>query len=65
MLVASARHQPGFIRRPCHIATSLSLEPDETDYAPFSQQGGLGRAHQLFGPELNRPLDERNLTLAA
>ena len=48
-----------------HIATSLSIEPDDFDYAPFSQQGGLGRAHQLFGPELNRILDELNLTLAA
>ncbi len=32
-----------------HIASSLSIEPDDFDYAPFSQQGGSGKAHQLFG----------------
>jgi len=31
------------------IATSLSIETDDFDLAPFVQQGGLGRAHQLFG----------------
>jgi type I restriction enzyme R subunit len=48
-----------------HIATSLSIEPDDFDYAPFSQQGGLGRAHQLFGDGLNKLLEELNSTLAA
>ncbi len=27
-----------------HIATSLSIEPDDFDYAPFSQRGGLGQS---------------------
>ncbi len=35
-----------------HIATSLSIESDDFDYAPFSQRGGLGKAHQLFGEQL-------------
>jgi type I restriction enzyme R subunit len=48
-----------------HIATSLSIEPEDFDYAPFSQQGGLGRAHQLFGEQLPRLLDELNEVLAA
>jgi type I restriction enzyme R subunit len=48
-----------------HIATSLSIEPDDFDYAPFSQRGGLGRAHQLFGDKLLPLLDELNHTLAA
>jgi type I restriction enzyme R subunit len=48
-----------------HIATSLSIEPDDFDYAPFSQRGGLGKAHQLFGEQLPRLLDELNTVLAA
>ena len=35
-----------------HIATSLSIEPEDFDYAPFSQRGGLGKAHQLIGDKL-------------
>jgi type I restriction enzyme R subunit len=48
-----------------HIATSLSIEQDDFDYAPFSQQGGLGKAHQLFGEQLPKLLDELNEALAA
>jgi type I restriction enzyme R subunit len=48
-----------------HIATSLSIEPEDFDYAPFSQQGGLGKAHQLFGEQLPRLLEELNEVLAA
>jgi hypothetical protein len=46
-----------------HIATSLSIEPDDFDYAPFSQRGGLGNAHQLFGEQLPALLDELNEVL--
>jgi type I restriction enzyme R subunit len=48
-----------------HIATSLSIEPDDFDFAPFSQQGGLGKAHQLFGEGLTSLLNELNEVLAA
>jgi type I restriction enzyme R subunit len=48
-----------------HIATSLSIEPDDFDFAPFAQQGGLGKAHQLFGTDLPKLLDELNQVLAA
>jgi type I restriction enzyme R subunit len=48
-----------------HIATSLSIEPDGFDYSPFTQRGGLGKAHQLFGAELPHLLDELNEALAA
>jgi type I restriction enzyme R subunit len=48
-----------------HIATSLSIEPDDFDLAPFSQRGGLGKAHQLFGEQLPKLLDELNEVLAA
>jgi len=48
-----------------HIATSLSIEPEDFDYSPFRQRGGLGKVHQLFGEQLPRLLDELNEALAA
>jgi len=48
-----------------HIATSLSIDPEDFNLAPFSQQGGLGKAHQLFGSDLPKLLDELNEVLAA
>ncbi len=48
-----------------HVATSLSIEPEDFDYAPFSQRGGLGRAGQIFGDQLNPLLEELNEALAA
>ena len=48
-----------------HIATSLSIEPEDLDLTPFNQRGGLGKAHQLFGEQLPRLLDELNTVLAA
>ena len=35
-----------------HIAGSVSMEMGDFQYAPFNQQGGLGRAYHLFGEEL-------------
>ena len=29
-----------------HIAANLGIEPDDFEYAPFSQHGGLGKVHQ-------------------
>ena len=46
-------------------ATSLSIEPEDFDSVPFNQQGGLGKAHQLFGDTLPDLLDELNRVLAA
>jgi type I restriction enzyme R subunit len=48
-----------------HIAANLSIEVDHFDLAPFAQQGGLGRAYQVFGDNLNKTLDELNTVLAA
>ncbi len=48
-----------------HIATTLTIETDDFDYAPFSQQGGLGKAHQVFGDGLDRILEELNEVLVA
>jgi type I restriction enzyme R subunit len=48
-----------------HIAANLVIEVEDFDYAPFSQQGGLGKVHQVFGDDLNKMLDELNGVLAA
>ena len=48
-----------------HIAASLGIEIDDFDLPPFSQQGGLGRVHQLFGAELPTVLASLTKSLAA
>ncbi|MFO0903194.1 MAG: type I restriction-modification enzyme R subunit C-terminal domain-containing protein [Pirellulales bacterium] len=48
-----------------HIAASLAVERDDLDEVPFSQYGGLGRAHELFGDQLTAILEELNGRLAA
>ncbi|SRR5579884_736476 len=48
-----------------HIGTSLAIEPDDFYETPFSQRGGLGKAHQLFGDGLAPLLDELNARLVA
>jgi type I restriction enzyme R subunit len=48
-----------------HIAANLSIGTDDFDFAPFMQQGGIGRAHQVFGKDYQRVIEELNETLAA
>ena len=48
-----------------HIAGSVSIEPRDFQFAPFSQRGGLARAHALFGDDLSGLLEELNLELVA
>jgi type I restriction enzyme R subunit len=48
-----------------HIAASLVISADDFQYTPFSQHGGLGKAHEVFGDHLNPLIDELNETLAA
>jgi type I restriction enzyme R subunit len=48
-----------------HIATSLSIDPEDFEYTPFGERGGLGKAHQLFGEQLPGLLDELNQKLVA
>jgi type I restriction enzyme R subunit len=48
-----------------HVAANLVVEPDDFEYAPFAQEGGLGKVHQLFGGELNNLIEERDGALAA
>jgi type I restriction enzyme R subunit len=48
-----------------HIATSLEIQLDDLDYAPFAEAGGLGRAVQVFGSGLREVIGELNEVLAA
>jgi len=48
-----------------HIASSLAIDQDDFEYAPFNQLGGLGKAYELFGDQLAAILDELNARLAA
>jgi type I restriction enzyme, R subunit len=45
--------------------SSPGVELDDFDHAPFTQRGGLGKAHQLVGEQLPKLLDELNEVLAA
>ncbi len=47
-----------------HVAGNGSMEVADFQYAPFNQQGGLGKAYQLFGDELAALLGEMNGALA-
>jgi len=48
-----------------HVASSLSIETDAFDLAPFDQRGGLGKAYQVFGDRLQPLLNELNEVLVA
>ena len=48
-----------------HIAANLSIVPDDFEYSPFAQEGGMGRVYQLFGAELPQVLEAMNRELAA
>jgi len=39
------------------------VRPSDFDDIPFSQEGGLGRAYDLFGERLNPLLEELNKAL--
>ena len=43
-----------------HIAGSVSMEMSDFQYAPFNQQGGLGKAYELFEDGLGGLLEELN-----
>jgi len=43
-----------------HIAGSVSMEMGDFQYSPFNQQGGLGKAYELFGDEVGTLLEELN-----
>ena len=48
-----------------HIAANLGIVPDDFEYSPFAQGGGIGKVYQLFGAELPKVLEAMNRELAA
>ena len=48
-----------------HIASSLMIEQDDFEYAPFNQFGGICRAYELFGDRLAEIMEDLNARLAA
>ncbi|HAD04638.1 MAG TPA: hypothetical protein DCF93_08470 [Desulfuromonas sp.] len=44
---------------------NLQIESEDFEYAPFAQEGGIGKGWQLFGEDLQRLLDELNGALVA
>ena len=47
------------------IGASLQIGVEDFDYVPFAERGGIGKAHELFGDDLPRLLEELNVALAA
>jgi type I restriction enzyme R subunit len=48
-----------------HVATSLAVEVEDFELAPFFEKGGPVKAFQIFGPDLPKVLTEVNEALAA
>jgi type I restriction enzyme, R subunit len=48
-----------------HIATTLTIEMEDFELAPFFEKGGAAKVYQIFGPDLSQILDELNEALAA
>ena len=48
-----------------HVATSFHLDRDDLEMAPFVDEGGLGRMHNLFGNQMYAVIDELNEALSA
>jgi len=48
-----------------HVVASWEIEIDDFDSVPFVQEGGLGKATQLFGKDLHKIMKELNEMLAA
>ena len=45
------------------IAESIEITPDDFEYTPFEQMGGLGKATEVFGSKFNKLLVELNKEL--
>ncbi len=48
-----------------HLATSLTIEPDDFAFVPFVEHGGLAKASEIFGTELPTILAQLNDAVAA
>lgn len=46
-----------------HIATSMTIEPEDFDLDPFRGEGGIHAAYRAFGDQLNPLLEELNREL--
>ena len=44
-----------------HVAANLAVDRDDFEYAPFAQEGGLGRIHQLFPEGLQTIIETMNM----
>ena len=47
-----------------HVATSLTIGPDDFEFEPFVDRGGFGRANEAFDGQLGQVLTELNEVLA-
>lgn len=47
------------------VASSLGIEPEDFEMAPLVEHGGLGRAYEVFGNDLNELIDELTQALTA
>jgi type I restriction enzyme R subunit len=48
-----------------HVTSSIHVERDDLDMAPFNAKGGLGKMYQLFGESIDAVIDELNEALVA
>ena len=48
-----------------HIATTMTMEMEDFELAPFFEKGGAAKAYQIFGSDLKGILEELNEALAA
>ncbi|RTE89468.1 DEAD/DEAH box helicase family protein [Bradyrhizobium sp. LVM 105] len=48
-----------------HITTSIHMEREDLDLAPFNAKGGLGKMYQLFGENMDGVIAALNEALAA
>jgi type I restriction enzyme R subunit len=48
-----------------HVATSIHIEKEDLDFAPFDAKGGVGKMWQLFGSEMDGLINELNNVLVA
>jgi len=48
-----------------HIATSMTIEPEDFDLTPFNEEGGIDGAYRMFGNGLQPLIDELNMVLVA
>jgi type I restriction enzyme, R subunit len=48
-----------------HVAANLVVEPDDFEYAPFAQEGGLGKVHRLFPEGIQTIIEALNMALVA